>query len=431
MNKYSLQDEFIDEQKEKSLLAAVAQSPECFWEVHDYLPESAFAVHTDIWKQITNLIETENPLPVPKEWEAAASPVETAKELAMLLQYRMLCGTQETFARELRERAKTATELAGIIEEQVAQVQAAIRETSAGRLLWAQDLLPEILQEAEDCFRTKEETGKTLMGISTGLPTLDSLLNGLNEGLLILAGPPSIGKTSLAWQIAEHATKEAPVLYLTFENSPKNLLLKSLCARAGCRAKDVQNGFIKRQTLEDAVHGWQQTISRIAIIEGNSKVNTPYLRAKAQQAMRRHETQRCLIVVDYLQLWAKSSESLRYYSSVRERVESLGTELRELSTRLHSPVLALSSQNRAQGNYGTSGGGAALDSLKESGDLEYAADAVMFLTELTDGSGRGPGGVRRMQLALRKNRYGEQGSLNMVFRPDKGDMREEDDGGPF
>lgn len=422
--KYSLADEFINEEAERGVLAAVAQSPNLFWEIHEYLPTEAFAAHSGVWQQVVGLIETENPLPVPTEWIPAVDPLAEAKELAALLQRRMLCSAQEVFARDLRDKSISAIDLASSLEEAAAKVQVAIRETSAGQLIWAQDLLPEILQEAANSYKTKVETGKSLMGIPTGLARLDGLLNGLNEGLLILAGPPSVGKTTLAWQIAEHATREAPVLYVTFENSPKNLLLKSLCARAGCKASQVQNGFITRETLEGAVGDWRHVISRIAVIEGNSQLSVPYLRAKAQQAMKRHGTKRCLVVVDYIQLWAKCAETLRHYSSVRERVEVLGTQLRELATRLSSPVLALASQNRAQGNYGAGGGTAALDSLKESGDLEYAADAVMFLTETTEGGGRMPG-VRLMKLDLKKNRYGEQGGFSLVFLPDVGSMREE------
>jgi replicative DNA helicase len=88
-----------------------------------------------------------------------------------------------------------------------------------------------------------------------------------------------------------------------------------------------------------------------------------------------------LIVVDYLQLWAKVAEEWRGVPLVRERVEMLGGALRELALHLQSPVVTLSSQNRAQGNYGNGKGTAALDSLKESGDLEYTADTVLFMTE--------------------------------------------------
>ena len=108
---------------------------------------------------------------------------------------------------------------------------------------------------------------------------------------------------------------------------------------------------------------------------------------------------------------------------MRERVELLGGALRELAARLHSPVLALASQNRAQGHYGNGKGTAALDSLKESGDLEYMADVVLFLTETLERQSRPP--ARAVDLTIAKNRHGDIGKLLLIFRPDLGTLREE------
>ena len=101
----------------------------------------------------------------------------------------------------------------------------------------------------------------------------------------------------------------------------------------------------------------------------------------------------------------------------------LGGLLREMALRLHSPVLALASQNRSAGNYGNGKGSAALDSLKESGDLEYAADVVLFLTEAQERGATPP--ARAIELTVAKNRHGETGKMGLIFRPDLGIMREE------
>ena len=85
--------------------------------------------------------------------------------------------------------------------------------------------------------------------------------------------------------------------------------------------------------------------------------------------------------------------------------------------------LALASQNRSAGNYGNGKGTAALDSLKESGDLEYAADVVLFLTDAPERGATPP--ARAVELTVAKNRHGETGKLGLIFRPDLGIMREE------
>ncbi len=91
--------------------------------------------------------------------------------------------------------------------------------------------------------------------------------------------------------------------------------------------------------------------------------------------------------------------------------------------RLQSPVIVLSSQNRSAGNYGNGKGSAALDSLKESGDLEYAADVVLFLTEAKERQATAP--ARALDLTVAKHRHGETGKIALIFRPDLGTLREE------
>jgi replicative DNA helicase len=233
-----------------------------------------------------------------------------------------------------------------------------------------------------------------------------------------------MGKTTLAWQLATHIARDTPILFVTFEHAPSNLLLKALCARAGVNPQDVQRGQADLTLLRRAATAWQSSAQRLALIEGSSRLTVAQVRAHALQVMHRHQAARCLIVVDYLQLWAKVAEDLRGSFQVRERVELLGSALRELAQHLHSPVLALSSQNRGAGHYGNGKGSAALDSLKESGDLEYAADAVLFLVEAPERPILPP--ARAVDLVVAKHRHGDTGTIALIFRPDLGTLREEE-----
>ena len=194
-------------------------------------------------------------------------------------------------------------------------------------------------------------------------------------------------------------------------------------AKAEVNAHHVQRGIVEPETLRAAARTWQPIAQRLAFLEGTSHLTVAQVRAKALHAMQQHQETQCLIIVDYLQLWAKLANEFRSASAVRERVDILGSALHELALRLQSPVLALSSQNRSQGNYGNGKGTAALDSLKESGDLEYAADVVLFLTEAKARQARPP--ARPVDLTIAKNRHGETGTINLIFRPDLGILREE------
>ena len=144
----------------------------------------------------------------------------------------------------------------------------------------------------------------------------------------LLAGAPGMGKTTLALQVTASATSDVPVVVVTFEHAPANLTLKLLCARAGVNPRDVQRGYADLAKLRNAAQSWEPVAQRLAVVEGCSRLTVAQVRAQARCAMRQHQTERCLVVVDYLQLWAKVAEDLRGNFSIRERVDILGGLLR-------------------------------------------------------------------------------------------------------
>lgn len=424
MHRYHLKDEFTDVAMERALIAALANEPALYFELHDILSPDAFTDTEGIWQQLTLAIETGQSPPIPPDWRPTSDPHTTARRLADLYQRRLLAATQERLAQALFDETIPAATLATLLEEEALSVQAAMRETAAGRLQWASDVLPEVLADVAARYQQRQETGHPVLGLQTGIMGLDTALNGLNAGQMhLLGGAPGSGKTTLALQMATSIAPTVPVVFVTFENAPAILTLKALCAKAEVNAHHVQRGIVKPETLRAAARTWQPIAQRLAFLEGTSHLTVAQVRAKALHAMQQHQETQCLIIVDYLQLWAKLANEFRSASAVRERVDILGSALHELALRLQSPVLALSSQNRSQGNYGNGKGTAALDSLKESGDLEYAADVVLFLTEAKARQARPP--ARPVDLTIAKNRHGETGTINLIFRPDLGILREE------
>jgi replicative DNA helicase len=261
---------------------------------------------------------------MPAEWPPAPNPHATAQRLLDLHQRRLLAMAQERLAQALFDDTTPATEIATLLEEEALRVQAALRSTATGCLQWASALLPQVLADAEARRLQRETTVSAVLGVPTGLAQLDSLLGGLTDGLHLLAGPPGMGKTTLALQIAAAATREVPVVVVTFEHAPENLTLKLLCARAGVNPRDVQRGYADLAQLRSAAAAWQPVAERLAVVEGSSQLTVVQVRAQARRAMRQHQTERCLVVVDYLQLWAKMAQDLRGNFSMRERVDMLG-----------------------------------------------------------------------------------------------------------
>src|SRR6266478_294303 len=295
MQSYHLTDEFIDIAAEQALLASLTHSPELYWDLLDVLTPEVFPKETDTWRAITLALETGQPPSVSADWLPASDPHATAQRLVDLHQRCLFAAAQERLAQALFDETTPASDIVTLLEEETLRVQAALRHTTAGRLQWASALLPQVLADAEARRLQREATGSAVLGVPTGVAQLDNMLGGLNEGLYLLAGPPGMGKTTLALQVAAAATTDVPVVVVTFEHAPANLTLKLLCARAGVNLRDVQRGYADLAKLRSAAEAWAPVAQRLAVVEGSSQLTASQVRAQARRAMRQHQAERCQI----------------------------------------------------------------------------------------------------------------------------------------
>ena len=428
MKTYRAGDDFTDADIELGLAAAVAANPDLYWGVLDIVSEGSFALNGDLWRQIAEAAESEQqPPPVMQKvmkdgaeaeepFPPVADPEAAARGLADLYQRRLLAELHQDQLQRLRSD-EPADALIADHEARLTEISRAVRETRQGALLWGSDLIGSVIAQAEAAQKRKEETGSTIAGLSTGFSKVDEKLNGLREGLSILAGPPGFGKTSLALQIASVVAEKVPSLYVTCENSPSNLVLKCMCRTAGIIPLDVERGTADLNKLKQGAELFRKAARRLALIEGTGRTTVAMVRGKALQAMRYHKCDTCLIVIDYLQSMACQLG----FQSARENVSTLTSQLTELAHHLKSPVLAIASQSRQGYERGKTNPW--LETLKESGDLEYSADLVLFIERNEDDPVTPL--VRNYRLRIAKNRFGQADIfVPLTFKPGIGEFRE-------
>src|SRR5438093_1843350 len=285
MQSYHLTDEFSDQAAEQAVLASLTHSPGLYWELLDLLTSEAFTTEADTWRALARALETGQPPSMPVDWLPAPDPHATAQRLVDLHQRRLLAAAQERLAQALFDETMPATDIVTLLEEETLRLQAALRNTTAGRLQWASALLPQVLADAEARRLQREATGSAVLGVPTGVAQLDNMLGGLTAGLYLLAGPPGMGKTTLALQVAAAATPDVPVVVVTFEHAPANLTLKLLCHRAHVNIRDVQRGYADLARLRVAAEAWQPLAERLAVVEGSSQLTVAHVRAQALRAM--------------------------------------------------------------------------------------------------------------------------------------------------
>ncbi|CAA7627816.1 Replicative DNA helicase [Candidatus Terasakiella magnetica] len=228
-----------------------------------------------------------------------------------------------------------------------------------------------------------------LSGVPTGLIDMDSKLGGLHESdLLILAGRPSMGKTSLATNIAfnaAYAYKEeidalgrkkgvdgAITAFFSLEMSSEQLATRILAEQAEIASHKIRQGELSNEEFERLVIAAQNLHRLPLFIDDTPALSISAVRTRARRLQRQHGLG--LIVIDYLQLLRGSSANSE--NRVQE-VSEITRGLKALAKELSLPVIALSQLSRAVEQREDKR--PQLSDLRESGSIEQDADVVMFV----------------------------------------------------
>ncbi|MFZ3015408.1 MAG: replicative DNA helicase [Minisyncoccia bacterium] len=269
--------------------------------------------------------------------------------------------------------------------------------------------LKDELPEAYERLNKLHETKGMLRGLPTGFRDLDTLLSGLqNQDLIILAARPSMGKTTLALDIARLSATvhDKAVLIFSLEMSSQQLVDRMLSAESRVNAWNLRTGNLSSDkdfsNLRDSLDKLAKAKMYIDDQAGNSITRMKSLarRIKVEKGLD-------LIIVDYLQLMTTSKN----HDSMVNQVTEISRSLKSLAKELNVPVLALSQLSRS---IETRGGKPRLSDLRDSGSIEQDADVVMFIhreDKWKDESEK----TNIAEILIEKHRNGPVGKVDLYF----------------
>ncbi|MGB9300615.1 MAG: replicative DNA helicase [Anaerolineae bacterium] len=218
-----------------------------------------------------------------------------------------------------------------------------------------------------------DHRGQTI-GVPTGFIDLDRLLGGFQQAdLIIVAGRPGTGKTSLAMTIMDHAARRhgLSIAIFSLEMPAQQVVQRLVAGATGIGSQRLRTGEISEDELASIARAMGELSETSVYIDDTPAIAPMELRAKARRLQAEHPLD--LIIVDYLQLM---QAGLRMENRVQE-VSYISRQLKSLASELHVPVLACSQLSRAVESRPDKR--PLLSDLRESGSIEQDADVVMFI----------------------------------------------------
>jgi replicative DNA helicase len=272
--------------------------------------------------------------------------------------------------------------------------------------------LYDLLGPAMERISLQMESGQGVIGVPSGFHDLDRMTGGFKDSdLIIVAGRPSMGKTSLALNIALHAaleTKKAIAIF-SLEMSKEQLTERLLTEQAQIDAQRLHRGLLSEAEYDRISNALGPLGEAAIFIDDTPLMDELTLQLKARQAKMRHNID--LIVVDYLQLMHGRT---RGDDNRVQEVSSISRSLKGLARELRIPVIAISQLSRAPEQRPDKR--PILSDLRESGSIEQDSDLVMFLFRPEYYKSDERPGIAEVIVA--KHRNGPTGMIELKFRRD-------------
>ena len=272
-----------------------------------------------------------------------------------------------------------------------------------------QDLMMMWFYSSEDLY---ERTGR-ITGVPSGFRDLDSMTGGFqNSDLIIVAGWPSMGKTSFALNIAMNAATDSkkPTAIFSLEKSKEEIALRILSSKTKVNLKSLRTGPLTGQNRHDVTFALGSISDSPLWIDDTPAISISQIQAGARRLKKDRELG--LIIVDYLQLVKGPAKA----DSREKEISDISRSLKALAKELQIPIIALSQLNRKVGERPNKR--PQLADLRESGAIEQDADVIIFIyrDEVYTKSEDNPKGVKS-EIIIEKHRNGPIGRAIVYFDP--------------
>ena len=311
----------------------------------------------------------------------------------------------------VRRAYEEQDEVNNLLDEVEQKIFAVGEDRFKGQMLSMKDQVMEAIEAIEKLYERKGG----ITGISTGFIELDRMTSGLHPAeMVVIAARPSMGKTALAMNIAEHVAinEKLPVGVFSLEMSSQQLVQRLLCSRARVNLQKVRDGFLAERDFPSLTAAASKLAEAKIFIDDSAGLSILELRAKARRLKAQQDVQ--LIIVDYLQLLRSTTR--RAMDNRQLEISEISAGLKGLAKELKIPIIVVAQLNRQPEQ--RTGGKPRLSDLRESGSIEQDADLVGLLVrpeiyEEDEEARQEKSG--EAELIIAKQRNGPVGEIPLTF----------------
>lgn len=422
---------------EKTVLGALLLDPEAIVKVSDLLAAEDFydPVHRAVYQAITELYQQHQPI----DFVTVSSRLSDEKRLqdvggsaflaelaqavptsSHIYQYGQIVKTKAVHRRIIEagqhitglgyEVDRPVTDLLDEVEKKVFQIS---NQFLKEKFVHIRDILDARYEKFAEMHESPDDGG--VKGVPTGFQALDFKLSGFQPSdLIILAARPSMGKTSLALNIAQNAAirSRKTVGVFSLEMSKEQLVDRLFASMLGVDSWKLQRGKLDDTDFQNMGPIMDELSKANLFIDDSVASSLPELRAKARRLQMEHGLD--LIIIDYLQLMSTGNST--YVGNRVQEISEISRSLKQIGRELRVPILALSQLSRAVET--RPGNIPQLSDLRDSGSIEQDADVVlmMYREDYYEEDSDRPG---MTDIYIRKHRNGPTGRVELHFKKEQ------------